>query len=127
MSTRASGRTTERTTDTPPPSRDAAGCLLAGFGAVTAPLAWAPRATISVNGGFEGHARDLSVLYIDLPLVVLGGALLPPLAWALTRRWTHRPWVATLASVVALALGLWGLTEWWTPRHQPNPGYGPGI
>ncbi|KAK1179061.1 hypothetical protein B7755_013475 [Streptomyces sp. NBS 14/10] len=110
-----------------PKASGAAGCLLAGLGATTAPLVWAPRAAISIDGGFEGHARDLSVLYIDLPLIVLGGALVPLFAWTLTTRWVRRPWVAALAAVAALALGVWGLTEWWTPRRQPNPGYGPGI
>jgi hypothetical protein len=46
-----------------------AGCLLAGLGATAAPLAWAPRTAVSIDGGFEGQARDLSVLFIDLPLV----------------------------------------------------------
>jgi L-cysteine desulfidase len=103
-----------------------AGCLLAGFGAATAGLAWAPRASVSVDGGFEGHARDLSVLVVDLPLVLLGGALVPCLVWALTAR-RMRPWVAVLAALAALALGVWGLLEWWTPRRPPDPGYGDGI
>ncbi|WP_425246983.1 hypothetical protein [Streptomyces sp. NEAU-NA10] len=104
-----------------------AGCLLAGFGAATAALAWAPRAAISIDGGFEGHARDLSVLVVDLPLVLLGGALVPLLTWALTIRWVGRLWLAVLAAVTALALGVWGLLEWWTPRQAANPGYGQGI
>ncbi|WBB57944.1 hypothetical protein O7599_19950 [Streptomyces sp. WMMC500] len=103
------------------------GCGLALFGAAAAPLAWAPRAADSVHGGFEGHARDLSVLYVDLPLVVLGGALLPLGVWACGLRWVGRPWVAAVAAVAALGLGVWGLTEWWAPRRAPDPGYGPGI
>ncbi|MEV3859353.1 hypothetical protein AB0J38_34240 [Streptomyces sp. NPDC050095] len=87
------------------------GCLLAVVGAATAPLAWAPRAAPSIHGGFEGESRDLSVLYVDLPLITLGGALLPSLAWALTMRWTHRPWVAAVASVSLLGVGVWGLAE----------------
>ncbi|WP_257585962.1 MULTISPECIES: hypothetical protein [unclassified Streptomyces] len=108
-------------------STGVAGCLLAGFGAATAALTWAPRAAISIDGGFEGHARDLSVLVVDLPLVLLGGALVPLLAWSLTIRWTGRPCVAVLAAVTALALGVWGLVEWWTPRQPPHPGHGHGI
>ncbi|MFF2522743.1 hypothetical protein [Streptomyces liangshanensis] len=105
-----------------------AGCLLAGLGAAAAPSVWAPRAAFSIDGGFEGHARDLSVIYIDLPLIALGGALLPLLAWALTVRRTGRPWLSLLAGVAALALGMWGLLEWWTPRQDPDPGYvGPGL
>lgn len=105
----------------------AGGCLLALLGAAAAPVAWAPRAAVSVDGGFEGHARDLSVLYVDLPLVVLGGALLPLGVWVLGLRWVRRPWVVALAAVAALGLGVWGLTEWWSPRRPPDPGYGPGI
>jgi hypothetical protein len=99
-------------------SRAGAGCFLAGLGAAAAALVWAPQAEPSIDGGFEGHARDLSVLYIDLPLVVLGGALLPLLAYGLTGRWVRRPWVAPLVAVAALALGVWGLAEWWTPRRR---------
>ncbi|GAA2120478.1 hypothetical protein [Streptomyces synnematoformans] len=105
----------------------AGGCLLALLGAAAAPVAWAPRAAVSVDGGFEGHARDLSVLYVDLPLVVLGGALLPLGVWVLGLRWVRRPWVVALAAVAALGLGVWGLTEWWSPRRPPDPGYGSGI
>ncbi|WP_411112484.1 hypothetical protein [Streptomyces sp. 029-5] len=110
-----------------PTTRGAAGCFLAVLGATTAALVWAPRAAFSIDGGFEGHARDLSVLFVDLPLIALGGALVPLLAWGLTTKWVHRPWAAALVAVAALALGVWGLTEWWTPRRQPDPGYGPGI
>ncbi|MEV8392594.1 MULTISPECIES: hypothetical protein [unclassified Streptomyces] len=119
--------TTSGTTRIDPETRVSAGCILAGLGATTAALVWAPRAAFSIDGGFEGHARDVSVLFVDLPLIVLGGALVPLIAWALTTRWVHRPWVAALVAVAALALGVWGLTEWWTPRRQPDPGYGPGI
>ncbi|MCX5192471.1 hypothetical protein OOK31_00965 [Streptomyces sp. NBC_00249] len=99
------------------------GRLLAGLGAAIALLVWAPRAAFSIDGGFEGHARDLSVVFVDLPLILLGGALIPLSAWTLTVRWTRRPWVAALAAVAALALGTWGLTTWWTPRQLPDPGY----
>ncbi|EPD67088.1 hypothetical protein HMPREF1211_01346 [Streptomyces sp. HGB0020] len=120
-------RTAQRATGMNPKTEGAAGCLLAGLGATAAPLVWAPRAAVSIDGGFEGHARDLSVLFIDLPLIVLGGALVPLFAWALATRRVHRPWVAVLMALAALALAVWGLTEWWTPRRQPDPGYGPGI
>ncbi|MCJ1676405.1 hypothetical protein MTF65_03365 [Streptomyces sp. APSN-46.1] len=116
-----------RTTGTNAEAGGAAGCLVAGLGATTAVLVWAPRAAFSIDGGFEGHARDLSVLFVDLPLIVLGGTLIPLSAWALATRWGQRPWVAALAAVATLALGVWGLTEWWTPRQHPDPGYGPGI
>lgn len=98
-------------------------CLIAGIGATTAVLVWQPRAAFSIDGGFEGHARDLSVVFVDLPLIVLGGILIPLSAWVRATRWSRRPWVAALAAVAALALGVWGLTEWWTPRQHPDPGY----
>ncbi|MGW2562049.1 hypothetical protein ACWCXB_22905 [Streptomyces sp. NPDC001514] len=104
-------------------SRDAEGCagfLLAAVGAATAVLTWAPLARISITGGFEGQHRDLSVLYGDLPLIALGGALVPLAAWALTRRWLGRPWIAALAAVGALGLAVWGLTAWWTPYERPE-------
>lgn len=119
-------RTTRRATGRNPQTSGCAGCLLAGLGAATAPLVWAPRAASSVHGGFEGQARDLSVLFVDLPLIVLGGALVPLLSWGLATRWA-RPWVAALVALAALALAVWGLTEWWTPRRQPGTGDGAGI
>lgn len=108
-------QTARRTPHRPRSAEDAVGCLVAGLGATIAPLVWAPQAATSISGGFEGQARDLSVLVVDLPLVILGGALVPLAAWGLTRRWTGRPWAAALAAVAALALGVWGLTEFWTP------------
>ncbi|MFC9328502.1 hypothetical protein [Kitasatospora sp. NPDC057015] len=103
------------------------GHLLAGLGAATAALVWAPRAAPSLRGGFEGEGRDLSVLFVDLPLIVLGGVLLPLLTWTLTLRLSRRPWIAALAALAVLGLGAWGLSEWWNPRLRTNPGYGPGI
>ncbi|MEV1052515.1 hypothetical protein [Streptomyces sp. NPDC049887] len=101
-------------------TRGCAGCLLAAGGAATALLAWAPLARISVDGGFEQWHRDLSVLYLDLPLIALGGALLPLAVWAAGLRWLHRPWAAAVAAVAVLALGVWGLTSWWMPYERPE-------
>lgn len=97
-----------------------AGILLAAVGAVAAVLAWAPRARVSVHGGFEGMHRDLSVLYVDLPLIALGGALVPLAAWLLTLRVLRRPWLAAAIAAGALALGVWGLLSWWTPYEPPE-------
>ena len=108
-------------------SGGATGYVLAVLGAVAGALVWAPRAAFSIDGGFEGHARDLSVLFVDLPLIVSGGALIPLLSWTLATRRVHRPWIAVLAAVATLALGVWGLSHWWTPGRQPDPGYGPGL
>ncbi|GGY85187.1 hypothetical protein CP967_24305 [Streptomyces nitrosporeus] len=100
--------------------QDYAGCLLAVVGATAALLAWAPLARISVTGGFEGMHRDLSVFYVDLPLIALGGALLPPLVRSLARRCAVRPWGALALALAALALGVWGLISWWEPYRQPE-------
>ncbi|UED85926.1 hypothetical protein [Streptomyces profundus] len=98
------------------------GLALAGVGAVSSALLAGPRAAFSLDGGFEHHARDLSV-----PLVVLACALFPALAWALACRLGSRPSVALVVALAALGLGLWGALEWWSPRQHPDPGYGPGI
>ncbi|MGW1140345.1 hypothetical protein [Streptomyces zhihengii] len=99
------------------------GCLglaLAALGACVAVLSWAPLARVSVHGGFEQQHRDLSVLWIDLPLVALGGALVPLAVWLLVVRATGRAVPALLAAVAAGALGVWGLTSWWEPYERPE-------
>ncbi|MGW2015891.1 hypothetical protein [Streptomyces sp. NPDC001927] len=101
--------------------------VLAVLGAAVGLVVWVPRAAFSLDGGFESHARDLTVLFVDLPLILLGGALLPVVTWALAARRVP-PWAAAVAALAALALGVWGLTEWWTPRQHPDPGYDiPGM
>ncbi|MFC8419614.1 hypothetical protein ACFUN7_01735 [Streptomyces sp. NPDC057236] len=97
-----------------------AGILLAAVGAVVSVLSWAPKARVSVHGGFEGMHRDLSVLYVDLPLVAVGGALVPLAAWLLALRVLRRPWLAAVMATGALALGVWGLLSWWTPYERPE-------
>ncbi|MFF8829212.1 hypothetical protein [Streptomyces sp. NPDC015131] len=94
--------------------------LVAGLGAAAALLAWAPLARVNVQGGFDGRHRDLSVLYVDLPLVAAGGALVSLVFWTLTLRRSRRPWLAALAAVAAVALGIWGLTSWWAPYQAPE-------
>ncbi|MET9773467.1 hypothetical protein ABZ023_04255 [Streptomyces sp. NPDC006367] len=100
-------------------ARGCVGCLAALAGASTALVAWAPLARVSVTGGFEHQHRDLSVLYVDLPLVALGGALVPVVAWTLGLRLLGgRAWAAALVAVAALGLAVWGLTAWWTPYER---------
>ncbi|MEV7590228.1 hypothetical protein AB0O42_08125 [Streptomyces sp. NPDC089922] len=98
---------------------------LLGSGASVA--LWWPRATFSIDGGFEGHARDLGVAFVDLPLIVLGGVLIPLWAWTAAKRRGSSTWAAALIAIGAYSLGAWGLMEWWTPRQHPDPGYGAGI
>ncbi|MFB7655931.1 MULTISPECIES: hypothetical protein [unclassified Streptomyces] len=103
--------------------RGLAGFLVAGLGAATTLLAWAPMARVSIEGGFSGIHRNLSVLYIDLPLITAGGALVPLTFWMLTLRRFHRPWLAAMVATAAAALGIWGLTSWWVPYQAPEFGY----
>ncbi|MET9366588.1 hypothetical protein ABZY00_01895 [Streptomyces griseoflavus] len=96
------------------------GLLLAAAGAITAVLVWAPKARVSVHGGFEGMHRDLSVLYVDLPLIAAGGALVPLAAWLLGLRALRRPWLAAAIAAGTFALAVWGLLSWWTPYQRPE-------
>ena len=62
--------------------RDAAGyggCATAALGAVTALYVWGAsrRTRLHMGSGFEGQGGDLSVLWTELPLVLLAGALIP--------------------------------------------------
>ncbi|MEV8624552.1 hypothetical protein [Streptomyces sp. NBC_01268] len=106
------------------------GCLLTAAGALAALVYWAPRASFSIDGGFEGHARDLSVVFVDLPLILLGATVLPLVAWLLTLRRRRRPrgpWTAALTALLALALFLYGVDACWEPRQLPDPGYRGGL
>ncbi|WP_369148051.1 hypothetical protein [Streptomyces sp. R44] len=106
-------------------AESAVGCLLAVAGVTVAAAFALPRASYSIEGGFESHARDWSVILVDLPLILFAGLVLPPLTWAAAVRWL-RPWTAALLCVAVAGLALWGLAAWWHPR-QPEPGYGPGL
>ncbi|MBX9421324.1 MULTISPECIES: hypothetical protein [Streptomyces] len=107
-------------------TESAVGCLLAVVGAVVAGGFALPRAAFSIDGGFEAHARDWSVILVDVPLILLAGILVPPMTWAAATRWL-RPWAALLVCAAVAALGLWGVAAVWHPRQDPDPGYGPGI
>ncbi|TXS57792.1 hypothetical protein EAO77_08260 [Streptomyces sp. t39] len=99
------------------------GCLglaVAALGACVAVLSWAPLARVSIDGGFEQQHRDLSVLWIDLPLVALGGALVPLAAWLIVVRTVGRAVPALVAAAAAGALAVWGLTSWWEPYQRPE-------
>ncbi|OKJ66497.1 hypothetical protein AMK29_17255 [Streptomyces sp. CB02261] len=100
--------------------------MLAVVGAVVAGGFALPRAAFSIDGGFEAHARDWSVILVDVPLILLAGILVPPMTWAAATRWL-RPWAALLVCAAVAALGLWGVAAVWHPRQDPDPGYGPGI
>ncbi|MER8044448.1 hypothetical protein [Streptomyces sp. NPDC094032] len=106
-------------------AESAGGCLVTAGGALAGLGYWARRAAFSVDGGFEAHARDLSVVLVDLPLILLGAVALPLVTWLLTFR--RGPWPAALAALLVLALFLYGVDAFWRPRQAPDPGYGPGI
>ncbi|WP_338491630.1 hypothetical protein [Streptomyces sp. SJL17-4] len=108
------------------PSQGAVGCLLAVAGVTVAGVFALPRAAYSIDGGFEAHARDWSVILVEMPLILLAGLLVPPMTWAAATRWL-RPWAAFLVCAAVVALGLWGVAAVWHPRQGPDPGYGPGI
>lgn len=78
---------------------------------------------------FEGQGRDLSVLWTELPLVLLAGMLTPPAVWLLTMRLLHghgrlrhRALVAAVCTAGVLALSVWGLHAWANP---PDPDHIP--
>ncbi|MFE4690936.1 hypothetical protein ACFRH6_12870 [Streptomyces sp. NPDC056749] len=111
--------------------RDAAGyggCATAALGAATALYVWGSsgRTQRHMGAGFEGQGRDLSVLWTELPLVLLAGLLVPPAVWLLTMRLLHghgplryRAAVAALCTAGVLALSAWGLHTWANP-HDPD-------
>lgn len=107
-------------------AESAVGCLLAVAGVTGAAIYAFPRAAFSIDGGFEGHARDLSVAFVDVPLILLAGLLLPPMTWAAATRWL-RPWAALPVCLAVAALALWGIDAVWHPRQLPDPGYRGGI
>jgi len=111
--------------------RDAAGyggCAAAALGAATALYVWGSsgRTQRHLGAGFEGHGRDLSVLWTELPLVLLAGILIPPFAWLLTLRLLgrrgplrSRALVAAVCTAGVFAAATWGLHTWANP-HNPD-------
>jgi hypothetical protein len=61
------------------------GCLLSAAGATAATLWWGTsgRTQRHLGNGFEGEGTDYGVLWTELPLVAVAGAVLPALAWGL--------------------------------------------
>ncbi|MEU1216509.1 hypothetical protein ACFYSH_26450 [Streptomyces sp. NPDC005791] len=112
--------------------RDAAGyggCATAAIGAAVAVYVWASsrRTGLNMGMGFEGHSRDLSVLWTELPLVLLAGALIPPLAWLLPLRLLRgrgtlraRVLVAAVCTAGFVALSAWALHTWANPHHPDH-------
>ncbi|MFJ8882519.1 hypothetical protein ACIRJR_03800 [Streptomyces sp. NPDC102402] len=123
--------------------RDAAGyggCATAALGAVTALYVWGSsrRTGVHMGRGFEGEGQDLSVLWTELPLVLLAGALVPPAAWLLALRLLRgrgaprfRVLTAAVCAAGVLALSVWALHGWANPQDPDraglsgSPGAGP--
>ncbi|MEU8709409.1 hypothetical protein [Streptomyces sp. NPDC048565] len=87
------------------------------------------RTRVHMGGGFEGQGQDESVLWTELPLVLLGAGLLPMAVWLLTFRALRtlrtnvaRGNVVMIAAVAALAVTVlyaWGLYTW-TDQLDPE-------
>ncbi|MET9297123.1 hypothetical protein [Streptomyces sp. NPDC003077] len=99
-------------------SADAVGCLVAAVGASVGLGVWLRGALPGIRGGFEGE-RDLSLLYVELPLMLVGVPALTLASWALTgvalRRRVGRGARAAVsggAAVVALAALAWACLAW---------------
>jgi phosphotransferase system glucose/maltose/N-acetylglucosamine-specific IIC component len=96
----------------------AIGCLVLLAGAVTALFVWSHGAKPMLLGGFEGEGQDLSVLWVELPIMLFGVPAAAGAVWALTAtalRHRTRP-TRTLLPVAAtlLALGVlaWACLAW---------------
>ncbi len=105
------------------------GCALALLGTLTTLFIWSAsrRTGRHLGGGFEGEGRDLSVLWTELPLTLLAGALIPSTAWLLTLRLPgghgrrgSRVVLASACAAGALALSAWGLHTWANPDPAPS-------
>lgn len=111
--------------------RDAAGyggCAAAALGAATALYVWGAsgRTQRHLGAGFEGQGRDLSVLWTELPLILLAGILIPPAVWVLTFRLLRgrgalrsRVLIAAVCTAGVFAASTWGLHTWANP-HNPD-------
>ncbi|MFJ3900854.1 hypothetical protein [Streptomyces sp. NPDC090025] len=84
------------------------------FAFAAALVVWGVGAEGAVSGGFEGEGRDLSVVWVELPLMLVGfpGVVLG--VWAVLRK--RSAWVIAVALVAALALMSWGSAEWLAGR-----------
>lgn len=102
---RASTRTTRETNGW-------AGCLAVVAGFVTGVVAWGVGAAPGLRGAFEGE-RDLSLLYLDGPVMIFGTPALALGVWALVGGVMRaRDWMAAVAVLLVLAVVAWGCGEW---------------
>jgi hypothetical protein len=84
----------------------AVGCGTAFAGALAGLVLWAPHGKGGLLDGFEG-ASNWNVLWIGLPLMILGGTAAALAVFFLVRgRWPHAlGMVAAVAALIALGVG----------------------
>ncbi|MEU4205218.1 hypothetical protein AB0B79_39930 [Streptomyces sp. NPDC039022] len=99
-----------------------AGCLLAFLGACVGCGVWLSGARAGLGGGFEGE-REWSLLYVELPVMMLGVPALTLASWASVRavmggRGGRRVRVAVSVGTAVAALVVLGLAclAWWAAR-----------
>ncbi|MFE4591733.1 hypothetical protein [Streptomyces laurentii] len=90
--------------------KDGIGCLALLGGFLTGLLAWGSGAGPALAGGFEGEGRDLSVLWVQLPVLLFGTPALALVVWALLRG--RRPALLALGLAVTLIAAGWLGSEW---------------
>ncbi|MFJ2776270.1 hypothetical protein [Kitasatospora sp. NPDC087315] len=96
-----------------------AGCLVAAAGAVTGFGVWLYGARPGLRGGFEGE-RDLSLLSVELPAMVLGVPAVALAVWALASAALRgRAVTPVLLAAVALAALAYGCLAWLAADSRP--------
>ncbi|MFI8961054.1 hypothetical protein ACIGO8_02980 [Streptomyces sp. NPDC053493] len=104
--------------------KDGIGCLAVLGGFATGLVVWGIGATPALTGGFEGEGRDLGVVWLELPVMMLGIPALALGVWALLRR--RSPLLLGLAVVATLLAAGWAGAQWLETR-VPEFGYEQGA
>ncbi|MEU7022721.1 hypothetical protein ABZ990_18960 [Streptomyces sp. NPDC046203] len=90
--------------------KDGIGCLALLGGFLTGFLVWGMGAGPALAGGFEGEGRNFSVLWVQLPVLLVVTPALTLAVWALLRR--RRPALLALALAATLLAAGWLGSEW---------------
>lgn len=105
-------------------STGALGCLVAAVAAVVGFGVWLHGARPGLSGGFEGE-RDWSLLYVELPLMLLGVPAVTLAARALTgsalrhRAGRTRAAASAAAAVLTVTMLAWAGLTWLDSRVTP--------